>query len=104
MKFGPIRVPMPEIFPIDRQHVGDVDLLYVPCLARRAVLCRDVFREFAFCCCNFALSASRGDMLVAVENDPGGLANAAAAVTSPGAEPEQGIARLADTGYSGDAL
>jgi hypothetical protein len=83
-----IRLPVPEILIVDRQDVGNVDLLYLARLARGAVLCGDILCELAFCCCNFALSASCGDMFIAVENDPGGLANGAVTVTSFGAEPK----------------
>src|SRR5262249_53391316 len=71
IELGPIRLPIPEILLVNRQNVGNVDLVYVARLARRAILGGDIFRKFAFCCFNFALSASCGDMLAAVENDPG---------------------------------
>jgi len=59
------------ILKIDRQHVGDFDFLNVPFFAPWPVFAGDVLSESRFRSCNFARSASCGDMASSVEDEPG---------------------------------
>jgi hypothetical protein len=56
---------------INRQDVRNVDLFYVAFFAYRLVFRSDVASELFFRCRNFTRRASCGDVLSAVEDDPG---------------------------------
>ena len=58
---------------VDRDDVSDIDVLDIQPASAGLVLCRYIRCELAFRLCNFARSASCGDLSVAVEDEPHGL-------------------------------
>lgn len=73
---------------IDREHVGDVDQFDIAFFAAWLIARRDIGGELFFRCCNFRRSASCGDMVDPIEDDPARPAPVAVFVASSTTEPE----------------
>src|SRR5262245_41208205 len=71
LKLRPRRLSGTCVIEVDAQDVGDVDQLDVALLAGRLVFERDVFGELAFGFFNLVRKASRGEMLAAIDDEPG---------------------------------
>jgi hypothetical protein len=79
-----IGLPRSRIVIVDRQNVGDVDQLDVLFFADWIVLGGEVVGKGLLRLSTFALSASRGDMLAGVEDNPDRLRTELAALAPSG--------------------
>jgi hypothetical protein len=75
---------------IDREDIGNLDLLDVALGSGRTVLAVDVISQAAFSTPNFFRSASRADLPSSVEDEPGTPLEDLPAVSARSAEPETG--------------